>query len=201
MAKNKFIKVLSYDNNCCDSVCIINEDCIERFEMTNFYEEEYCGATLFLKNGTQIFVQEEGIETLQEELLGKTIKRKKIATEKNINEAFSINNYLDCNQNWNKSIGIGNRIKILQELTNKYKEEIAKRIKLMSYKEFLNTPYWKAISVYMKIIKKKCELCGNDFDLHTHHKTYEHHGYELLHLNDLQVVCGLCHSEIHKEKK
>lgn len=201
MAKKEFIKVVSIDKNCCDSICIVNKDCIERFETINFYEEELSPATLFLKNGTEIHVAEESVESVQEALLGTAIKRKKRAKVKNIEKLECIDDYLDCNRNWDKNIGIGNRMSILQELTNNYREEIATKIKLMSYQEFLQTPYWKAISAYKKIETRKCELCGSDFDLHTHHKTYKHHGYELLNLNELQVVCGICHNKMHKENK
>lgn len=199
--ENKFIKVLSIDKNCCDSVCIVNKDSIDYFETTNFYEEEYSCASLFLKNGTEIIVQEEGIEDIQNSLLGKTIKRKIKRKVQNINEIESIDEYLNCNRNWDKSIGLGNRINILHNLTSSYKEEIATKIKLMKYQDFLKTPYWKAISTYMKIKQNKCEICGSKIELHTHHKTYENHGYEILHLNDLQVVCGVCHNNIHKENK
>lgn len=195
---NNFIKVLSVDNNCCDNVCVVNKDCIAYFETTNFYEEEYSTATLYLKNGTEIIVQEDGIEEIQNSLLGKPIKRKTKRTEKKPN---NIDDYLAPNRVWDNSIGVGNRMAILTELTRLNKEKIAEKIKLMSYKEFLTTPYWKAISVYMKIKQNRCEICGSKFDLHTHHKTYEHHGYEILHLNDLEVLCGICHAKVHKEKK
>lgn len=199
MAKKEFIKVVTYDvKNCCDSICIVNKDCIERFETINFYEEDYCTATLVLKNGTEISVMQESIEPIQEALLGTTIKRKKRAKVNSIENVECINDYLDCNKTWDKNIGIGNRMSILQELTNNYKEEIATKIKLMSYQEFLQTPYWKTLSIYKKITKKKCELCGSEHNLRTHHKTYKHHGYELLYLNELQVLCESCHYEKHK---
>lgn len=198
--KKGFIKVTTYDvKNCCDSISIVNKECIERFEITNFYEENYCSATLFLKNGTEIFVMQESIDPIQEALLGTVIKRKKKAKLKNIGNAECINDYFDCNLSWDKNIGIGNRMSILQELTNNYKEEIATKIKLMSYQEFLQTPYWKTISLYKKITEKKCELCGSEFNLRTHHKTYKHHGYELLYLNELQVLCEKCHQKKHKD--
>ena len=59
---------------------------------------------------------------------------------------------LDCNKKWDKSLGIEERFSILKNISNKDKEEFATKIKLMSYKDFLNTPYWKTISSYLKII-------------------------------------------------
>lgn len=196
---NKFIEVLTYDENCIENITIVNIDSISHLEIKDYYEEEEAMGLLFFKNGREALVREEGLKPLQDILLGKTIgkasKKKAIKCLENINFILSPNN------NWNKTIGIGERMSILHSLTKEYKEEIAEKIKLMSYPDFLKTPYWKAISIYMKIRAKKCELCGSKFELHTHHKTYEHHGYEMLHLNDLQVLCGLCHYEHHKEKK
>ena len=69
----------------------------------------------------------------------------------------------------------------------------------MSYKDFLNTPYWKAISAYLKIKRGKCEKCGSETELHTHHKTYEHHGTEIFNLNDLICLCKECHRKFHNK--
>lgn len=199
MEENKFIKVLTYDNSCADSLSIVNIDVIERFEIETFYDENFVTGVLYLKGGTEIYVREEGIELLQKDLVGKIEKAKKKVKIKKENENFE--EYLDSNRDWNKSKGISDRMFILQNITNKHKEEIAEKIKLMGYQEFLRTPYWKAISAYLKIVKKKCEKCGSKLNLHTHHKTYEHHGYEVLHLEDLEVVCSNCHCKMHKEKK
>ena len=195
---NKFIEVLTYDENCIENITIANIDSISHLEIKDYYEEEDAIGLLFFKNGREVLVREEGLKPLQDILLGKTVKRKAKRTEKYPN---NIDDYLSPNKTWDKSIGIGNRMAILADLTRLNKEKIAEKIKLMSYQDFLKTPYWKAISIYMKIKAKKCEICGSKFELHTHHKTYEHHGYEMLHLNDLQVLCGLCHYEHHKEKK
>jgi len=43
----------------------------------------------------------------------------------------------------------------------------------------------------------KCELCGKKKNLHVHHTTYENHGLEHIHLNDLMVLCKICHAKFH----
>ena len=73
----------------------------------------------------------------------------------------------------------------------------------MNYKDFLETPYWKTISQYAKCNADfECELCGNNEELHLHHKTYTRHGYE--HLpevidKDLIVLCNKCHAKLHNK--
>lgn len=199
MEENKFIKVLTIDENLSDSVCIVNKDEIMYFELLNYYDEEFAIGTLVLKNNKEICVSEQGIEDLQNVLLGEKIP----IINKNKYELSlkTVNYILDPDNKWDKKIGIGDRINELSILTSIFKEDIATRIKLMSYQNFLETPYWKAISAYLKIVKKKCEKCGSKLNLHTHHKTYKHHGYEILHLEDLEVVCSNCHCKTHKEKK
>lgn len=78
---------------------------------------------------------------------------------------------------------------------------VANHIKSMSYSDFLNTPYWAAISDYKKFKSNyKCALCGSKKDLATHHKSYERHGYEHernVIEEDLIVLCKDCHSKFH----
>lgn len=195
----EFIKVFTIDDEFVDTICIVNKDDISYFELKNYYVENSFYGSLHLKNGKEIYVTEEGVKPLQKELLDKTIPFKKKNNFKISLE--TVDSILNPNNSWNKKVGIGDRINEIAILTSKYKEEIAEKIKLMSYPDFMQTPYWKAISVYKKIKEGKCEICGNKFELHTHHKTYENHGYEIYHLDDLQVVCGFCHYKIHKGDK
>jgi len=65
-------------------------------------------------------------------------------------------------------------------------------------KEFLLTPYWKAIAEKTK--KKagfKCLMCNGKNNLATHHRTYDNHGDELYHMEDLVVICEDCHAKFH----
>lgn len=88
----------------------------------------------------------------------------------------------------------------------KYKVEKAKKevisndnLAYMDYKEYLKTPHWLKLKKQIrKRAKNKCEKCGSNKELHTHHLTYERRGHELL--SDLICVCKKCHEEIHGRK-
>jgi len=72
------------------------------------------------------------------------------------------------------------------------------RLKGMDYQDFLSTFYWEIVRKY-KMVRAgyKCELCNENGVLHVHHKTYEHHGEEHSHLEDLIVLCKDCHAKFH----
>jgi len=75
-------------------------------------------------------------------------------------------------------------------------------IKEMSYANFLKTPYWKIISAYKKQQSKfKCQLCNSGKNLSVHHRSYDNHGDELNHLEDLVVLCQNCHNTFHNRGK
>lgn len=49
----------------------------------------------------------------------------------------------------------------------------------------------------------KCQMCGKDYNLEVHHKTYWVNGqsivgHELEHLDCLVTLCGGCHEKVHK---
>jgi hypothetical protein len=66
------------------------------------------------------------------------------------------------------------------------------------YQAYLTTPYWREVS---RAVKKRagfrCQLCNSPLDLQAHHRTYEHKGDELNHLNDLICLCKKCHKNFH----
>lgn len=78
-------------------------------------------------------------------------------------------------------------------------ERIKNAIVDLSYKDFLRTPYWKAVSYYAK--RKAgfaCQICNSKQNLATHHKTYERHGFEHFEIGrDLIVLCKDCHDKFH----
>jgi hypothetical protein len=84
---------------------------------------------------------------------------------------------------------------------NKYVDNffIKKYIKNMNYYDFLKTPYWKIVSKKAKeFCGYRCMLCNSSNNLHTHHRTYEHHGEEHRYIKeDLIVLCKECHSKFH----
>lgn len=81
--------------------------------------------------------------------------------------------------------------------------KIAEHIREMDYREFLDTPYWKAIARYVKYrAKYKCMLCGKSGILNVHHRNYECHGYELQRWSsELICLCDECHRKHHGKNK
>ena len=70
----------------------------------------------------------------------------------------------------------------------------------LPYERFLQTRYWYAIRLkVMSDRKDRCETCKERrTDLQVHHRTYEHHGDEHAHLEDLKLECDRCHKTIHE---
>lgn len=107
-----------------------------------------------------------------------------------------IDTYLDhCNQ-WTKGVKTYDKLNELKKYVNY--DEIADYIKGMDYHEFLETPYWKAISEYVKYRSKfHCIMCNKTENLNVHHRTYDIHGYELQNINSLVCLCKDCHEKFH----
>lgn len=78
----------------------------------------------------------------------------------------------------------------------------ARHIKKMPYKDFLQTIYWKLVR--QEVIKQahnSCEWCLCDEEqaqMHVHHNTYIHHGYEFFFIEDLTYLCDWCHGQRHQ---
>jgi hypothetical protein len=70
-------------------------------------------------------------------------------------------------------------------------------LRTMPYREFLQQPFWRVIRRYVISRQRRCFLCAARYNINVHHKTYEHHGYEDLYLDDLVVLCGRCHATHH----
>jgi 5-methylcytosine-specific restriction endonuclease McrA len=76
------------------------------------------------------------------------------------------------------------------------------KLKELPYNDFLKTIYWHIVRDYVVSQRGgKCELCGKMKNLHVHHKTYENHGMEHANLNDLMVLCKVCHAKFHDKDK
>ena len=81
-----------------------------------------------------------------------------------------------------------------------HSDNVAEYIRAMEYKDFLQSPYWKDISEYKKkTAGNRCQLCNKREVLNTHHRTYSIHGYEILNLDDLIVLCEQCHTKFHNK--
>lgn len=78
-------------------------------------------------------------------------------------------------------------------------ELVKQKIKHLYYSAFLDTHYWKAIRFHMLVQSGyKCMECGNSMNLQVHHLTYVNHGDEIHHLEDLVVLCAICHNKKHR---
>lgn len=87
-------------------------------------------------------------------------------------------------------------IKLKQYMNN----DIETIFKNMPYQLFLISPYWKIIRNYKKLITgNKCQLCSNTKYLHVHHNNYKNKGLEYKNLDDLIVLCNVCHAKFHNK--
>lgn len=108
-----------------------------------------------------------------------------------------IKNYLNPSCSWRKGVKSYSKIR---SLTNVYVDwnVIKEYILKMDYTDFLCTPYWKAISERVKQkAGYRCQLCNSNNDLNVHHRTYENHGDEISHMDDLICICNECHEKHH----
>jgi hypothetical protein len=68
----------------------------------------------------------------------------------------------------------------------------------MKYHDYLKTEYWQQVS--RKVKERggyRCQVCNSPHDLQAHHRTYDHRGNELKHLDDLICLCRRCHAIFH----
>jgi len=77
--------------------------------------------------------------------------------------------------------------------------DVERLIKGMAYKTFLSTRYWNEVRGIVAVRdKQQCRDCqersSHWVSLEVHHLTYEHHGLEHLHLEDLITLCPVCHA-------
>lgn len=113
-----------------------------------------------------------------------------------------IDTYCNPNCSWKDEVPLKDYFKSLQAADNYYVDDnkVKKYFNSISYRDFLQTPYWKAIAQQKKFKSKfMCELCGSHNTLNVHHKTYIHHGEEIRHLDDLIVLCSDCHAKFHNK--
>lgn len=128
--------------------------------------------------------------------------KEKMKFSKEINTKRFIDLFLNPNKSWNKlsSSEKMRELRFMISLTNM--QDIKNYILKMKYKDFINTPYWSAIS---ESVKKnagfRCMICNSNKNLNTHHRTYETHGSELFNMKDLVCICKECHEKHHNIKR
>lgn len=70
--------------------------------------------------------------------------------------------------------------------------------KFSNYQDFLKSDYWGEVrSQVLHRDSNVCQQCGAKTNLQVHHLSYDHHGDELNHLDDLTTLCRVCHSKVH----
>jgi 5-methylcytosine-specific restriction endonuclease McrA len=78
--------------------------------------------------------------------------------------------------------------------------QVARAILKMPYGDFLKTRYWRSIAAHVRHEHKhNCVMCPVR-GFHIHHRTYDHHGYEIEYWDtDLTCLCEGCHKKFHHE--
>lgn len=113
------------------------------------------------------------------------------------NTSYYINTYLNPYGSWDRYCSPKQRIDLLKDADVNW-TTVSKHIKDMEYRDFLETPYWKAIAAHTKFrAGYRCQLCNSRMGLVTHHRDYGIHGREHVHIYDLIVLCSYCHEKFH----
>lgn len=75
-------------------------------------------------------------------------------------------------------------------------------LKWLPYELYLSSSHW-ARCRYLILVRNRwaCVRCASKTDLHVHHLTYLHRGFEDLHLDDLQTLCANCHGVEHGTRR
>jgi len=122
--------------------------------------------------------------------------------KKNIQVEYCENSFVDTFLNPERSFikGFSKKYLVITNVLKSLNHNIIKNyIEQMDYNDFLKTPYWDAIRTKkMQNENFKCQVCNSGGKLNVHHKTYENHGEEHLHLADLTVLCCDCHGKFHE---
>jgi 5-methylcytosine-specific restriction endonuclease McrA len=77
-------------------------------------------------------------------------------------------------------------------------KQLAQETEKLSYKQFLQSEYWKRIK--KEILKRdgyRCYFCKSNEFLQIHHTTYKYLRKEYKYRKTLMTVCEKCHNEIH----
>ena len=70
------------------------------------------------------------------------------------------------------------------------------------YEDHIDSPEWR--KVRKKVLERdghRCTVCGKNINLHVHHLSYKHLGYEMEFMDDLTTLCRDCHGDIHDRLK
>ena len=77
-------------------------------------------------------------------------------------------------------------------------DELDEYLKTLKTNDYLTTLYWKTVSQWKKDVEYgRCEICGKETTISTHHKTWKHKGHELQYLDELYCCCNDCFKKIY----
>lgn len=80
------------------------------------------------------------------------------------------------------------------EQWQRYKEQIA----VLPYDEYLKTNYWHDVRwVANRRDRYRCQECGFNQELHTHHNNYEFRCDEIRMIHTVETLCSKCHLKRH----
>lgn len=128
----------------------------------------------------------------------------KIEKEKRRKKEERIKKYVETFLTPNKSLynmPFEEKVRLLKSDFTIDKQLICEKIKIMSYKNFLLTQYWKIIrEMVIRKFNGLCAICANATRLEVHHRRYTHiHGFELYYWEtELLPLCRECHQAITK---
>lgn len=119
--------------------------------------------------------------------------------ERHENTSRYLENFLNPFGNWDNTISPALRIEHIRNANVNW-SVIAFHIQSMEYRNFLKTPYWRAIAAHTKYkAGYRCQVCNSSQRLATHHRNYAIRGYEHSQLQELTVLCDSCHSQFHRK--
>lgn len=68
----------------------------------------------------------------------------------------------------------------------------------VQYYQYLHSEKWAGIKQRVRERdENNCQICGRNYNLQVHHKTYDHIFQEENHLSDLILLCRSCHEDEH----
>jgi hypothetical protein len=79
-----------------------------------------------------------------------------------------------------------------------YRAEFASMVRRLPLDVWYRSPKWKCTARLQLLAYPACAKCGRRDNLQVHHRTYEHLGIEILHMEDLITLNDQCHEEIHQ---
>lgn len=91
-----------------------------------------------------------------------------------------------------------NPFSIFESLGTQNQSYLYAAIRKLPYDKFLESAYWFGVSSVAKSrAGMRCQVCNSSTKISAHHRTYDNHGKEHLHMNDIVVLCENCHGLFH----